>query len=461
MQTYIADISRYLEQLYSNQTRLGIMADYPIKGQMGFQDPASDWMYAIIDLHDRIIFYQIIIQSVVICIFISAQLMKDHLAYLHHGDLIEQIWTQTPAGIQWAIGLPSQRQLYIMDEILDAEITIKAIGNQWCCSNAINKSKYFANRNKILKNLKLKYENPSSVLNPFWVTGFSDANGCFSINIQVTMPGTDKNPKKTKKFITSIFKIALDLKDIDILYSQRSYFKIGQISIHKYEARLEILGFKNAIEYIIPHFDKYPQITQKQADYIQWKNIVMLQNSKQHLSDAGFLQCISYKASLNKGQNETLKTQYPNIIPASRPLVEQPEIINSYWLSGFTAGNGSFMIIIRKDSTCITGYQIQAAFNINLPSKDIKLLNCIRNSQGCGSIFKHKNDSRIVVVKLSDNLNKILPKFTLYPLMNRKQQEFIIWSNIVTMIENGEHKTNIGLKKIRIMRENIRQSRGG
>lgn len=106
-------------------------SDYPQKGQLGFQDPGSDWMYAIIDLHDRIVFYQIIIQFVVIWVLISALLNKDHLAYLHHGNLIELIWTLTPAGILWAIGLPSQRLLYIIDEILDAEITVKAIGNQW------------------------------------------------------------------------------------------------------------------------------------------------------------------------------------------------------------------------------------------------------------------------------------------------------------------------------------------
>lgn len=108
-----------------------IYGDYPQKGQLGFQDPASDWMYAIIDLHDRIVFYLIILCFVVLWGFISAFTNKDHLAYLHHGNLIELIWTLTPAGIQWAIGLPSLRLLYIMDEVLDAEITVKAIGNQW------------------------------------------------------------------------------------------------------------------------------------------------------------------------------------------------------------------------------------------------------------------------------------------------------------------------------------------
>lgn len=107
------------------------LADYPYKSQLGFQNPGSDWMYAIIDLHDRIIFYQIIIQSVVVWVQISALINKDHIAYLNHNNMIELIWTQTPAAIQWAIGIPSLRLLYIMDEILDAEITIKAIGNQW------------------------------------------------------------------------------------------------------------------------------------------------------------------------------------------------------------------------------------------------------------------------------------------------------------------------------------------
>lgn len=105
--------------------------DYPLPYAQGFQDPGSNWMYAIIDLHDNIIFFLIIIFVVVTWFFISSLKGEDHLSYLHHGNLIELIWTITPAAILWAIGLPSLRQLYMMDEILDAELTIKAIGNQW------------------------------------------------------------------------------------------------------------------------------------------------------------------------------------------------------------------------------------------------------------------------------------------------------------------------------------------
>jgi hypothetical protein len=109
-----------------------IYSDTPINYSFGFQDPASKWMLGIIELHDNIVFYLIIILSVVLWFFISStRTGQDHLSNLAHGNLIEVVWTITPALILWVIGLPSLKLLYKMDEILDAELTVKAIGNQW------------------------------------------------------------------------------------------------------------------------------------------------------------------------------------------------------------------------------------------------------------------------------------------------------------------------------------------
>jgi heme/copper-type cytochrome/quinol oxidase subunit 2 len=135
-----------------------LWADFAEKWAFYFQDPASPWMYAIIDLHDRIMFYLIILLIVVVWFLVSATLNTNPMNF-HHGNLIELIWTLTPAGILWAIGLPSLKLLYMIDEILDAEITIKAIGNQWylILANARNESKFFANRKKVLKVHSLKH----------------------------------------------------------------------------------------------------------------------------------------------------------------------------------------------------------------------------------------------------------------------------------------------------------------
>jgi cytochrome c oxidase subunit 2 len=108
-----------------------IYCDYPLNYATGFQDPASNWMYAIVDLHDRIIFFLLVLLVLVSWFLVSSLTNRDHLTYLAHGNLIELIWTITPAGILWAIGLPSLNLLYLMDEVLDAEITVKAIGSQW------------------------------------------------------------------------------------------------------------------------------------------------------------------------------------------------------------------------------------------------------------------------------------------------------------------------------------------
>jgi len=55
----------------------------------------------------------------------------NNLSKLKHNERIEIIWTIFPTIILWIIGLPSLKLLYMMDEILDPEITIKVKGNQW------------------------------------------------------------------------------------------------------------------------------------------------------------------------------------------------------------------------------------------------------------------------------------------------------------------------------------------
>lgn len=119
---------------HKTKTSRIFQADTPTNFSYSFQDPGSQWKLGIIDLHDNILFYLIILLVIVLWFFISAfssSAHLDHLANLHHGNLIEIIWTVTPAKILWVIGLPSLKLLYKMDEILDPELTVKAIASQW------------------------------------------------------------------------------------------------------------------------------------------------------------------------------------------------------------------------------------------------------------------------------------------------------------------------------------------
>jgi len=72
---------------------------------------------------------------------------------------------------------------------------------------------------------------------------------------------------------------------------------------------------------IIPHFDKYPLITQKKADYLLFKQGIELLNLKAKSSIEGIHKILSIKASMNLGLSVTLKQQFPTILPEPRPSV--------------------------------------------------------------------------------------------------------------------------------------------
>jgi hypothetical protein len=70
-------------------------------------------------------------------------------------------------------------------------------------------------------------------LNPNWVTGFTDAEGCFFINIS-----KDKN-YKTGWRIRASFEIVLHKRDKDLLLQIRSFFNgIGTIYENKNRAKV-------------------------------------------------------------------------------------------------------------------------------------------------------------------------------------------------------------------------------
>jgi len=51
--------------------------------------------------------------------------------FLIHGTWIEIIWTITPAFILILIAYPSFKLIYLIDEVIDAGITVKVVGHQW------------------------------------------------------------------------------------------------------------------------------------------------------------------------------------------------------------------------------------------------------------------------------------------------------------------------------------------
>ena len=83
-----------------------------------------------------------------------------------------------------------------------------------------------------------------------------------------------------------------------------------------------VASVKDLIEVIIPHFDRYPLITEKQADYLLFREAVGLVSKKVHLTIEGINTIAGIRASLNKGLTPALKEAFPNYVPVYRPLVD-------------------------------------------------------------------------------------------------------------------------------------------
>jgi len=84
------------------------------------------------------------------------------------------------------------------------------------------------------------------------------------------------------------------------------------------------------IHVVIPHFEKYPLLTQKYSDFRLFKSIAELVYNKEHLTEEGLNKVLSLKASLNKGLSLNLKQSFPLIIAIERPKVYEDSIINPY-----------------------------------------------------------------------------------------------------------------------------------
>jgi cytochrome c oxidase subunit II len=102
--------------------------DAPTPWGLYFQDSATPQMEGLVELHDNIMFYLVIILFSVGWIMIS---IVRNYSNLNHGTLIELIWTITPALILILIAFPSFKLLYLMDEVSDPAMSVLAEGHQW------------------------------------------------------------------------------------------------------------------------------------------------------------------------------------------------------------------------------------------------------------------------------------------------------------------------------------------
>lgn len=297
--------------------------------------------------------------------------------------------------------------------------------------------------------------NNNLILDPWFITGFIDAEGSFVCSLR------ERESSVTGWKIQPLFAIALHKKDITILRSIQSYFGgVGNIRNHGKDSYILDISSQKQLLNILSHFEKYPLVTKKKADFLLFREVVLIMQRKEHLTLEGLNTIVNIRASMNWGLTEKLKEAFPHAIPAERPLIENQVVPHGLWLAGFASGEACFFVSLRKATTKI-GYQVLLLFELTQHSRDEVLMKSLLEYLGCGKLIKIKDRDivRFKVEKFADLIEKIIPFFESYKIVGIKCLDYKDWVKVANLMIDKNHLTVEGLDQIRKIKDGMNKKR--
>lgn len=285
---------------------------------------------------------------------------------------------------------------------------------------------------------------------PMWITGFVDGEGSFGVQC------VRSSSNLLGWSVGLVFSIGLHKKDRIILKYLQRYFGVGDISASgsntvKFRVR-SIQGCK----VIIKHLDKYPLNTNKLYDYLQWRQVLMIIDGKEHLTEQGLRRIVALKAGMNLGLSDKLKEAFLHIVPVKRysvtegALLSPTKISDPYWLAGFTSAEGCFFVNITKSNSGLKQI-IRLRFIITQHSRDTQLMKSFIEYFDCGSCLERTGGLAVdfSVDRFSYLTEKIIPFFKEYCIFGVKSADFQDFCRVRDLMRENKHRTPEGLDQIR------------
>jgi len=124
--------------------------------------------------------------------------------------------------------------------------------------------------------------------------------------------------------------------------------------------------------------------------------------------------------------------------------------INPWTISGLIDAEGSFSIILDKNKSRKLGWRVQSKFQIGLHLRDIDLLRQIQEYlHGIGSIHSYQDKSRAIYsIDSNQDLFQLINHLDKYPLISQKAADYLLFKQVVELINNKAHLTTQGLNQI-------------
>jgi hypothetical protein len=282
-------------------------------------------------------------------------------------------------------------------------------------------------------------------INPWFITGFADAEGSFRCNMK------KKSKYKADWEIQPVFQVKLHVDYYSVIVGIiQSLGYIGTVDIRHSTCNFSVRKLQDIIQ-LIEFFDKYPLISRKKGDYLLFKEIVSIIQLKEHLTTEGFQRIVNIKATLDFGLSKELQLMFPETIPVARPLSEPCVVPDTQWISGFTAGEGNFSVSLDK------GIFKSLLFKITQHEKDEVLLIAIKDYLNCGNCYLRKIENTVdfKVTKFSDITEIIIPFFNNNPILGVKSLDFKDWCLVSDIVKKKEHKLDENVLRIKEIQKHM------
>ena len=133
-------------------------------------------------------------------------------------------------------------------------------------------------------------------LDPQWVVGFVDGEGCFHV-------GINTHGEMTTGFqVLPEFTVVQHQRDVQILHALKAYFGCGVVrSNHSDRMAYRVRSQEHLLDTIIPFFVKHPLKTKKNIDFKKFRRVLLLMKAGVHLTRDGLEQIRAIAQQMNRG----------------------------------------------------------------------------------------------------------------------------------------------------------------
>ncbi len=115
-------------------------------------------------------------------------------------------------------------------------------------------------------------------MEPSYITGFTDGEGCFSVSFN------RRDKFKTGIEVRPSFSISQNKRNLGILKEIKNYFGVGNIRFSKRDDtyKYEVRSLTDLLRVIIPFFKKFPLRTSKNDDFEAFTDICQKMSKRSH-----------------------------------------------------------------------------------------------------------------------------------------------------------------------------------